>query len=121
VRAQIWSSWLALTGDVPVFARPGKNGRGVEFINLKTGDPIGSDKQYRVVSGIVQFPPRDGEAGGKAVRNISVRQAGFGPTAVTVSATLWPSHADVKVDQGDVVTLEGSYTRTRPRSRTAPR
>lgn len=69
-----------------------------------------ADKQYRVVSGIVQFPPREGEAGGKAVRNISVRQAGFGPTAVTVSATLWPSHDEVKVDQGDVVTLEGSYT-----------
>lgn len=68
-----------------------------------------AEKQYRVVSGIVQFPPREGEAGGKPVRNISVRQAGFGPTAVTVSATLWPSHEDVKVEQGDVVTLEGSY------------
>lgn len=31
----------AQTGGVPVFARPGKNGRGVEFINLNTGDPIG--------------------------------------------------------------------------------
>lgn len=29
------------TGGVPVLARPGKNGRGVEFINLNTGVPIG--------------------------------------------------------------------------------
>jgi len=71
---------------------------------------LASENQYRVVSGIVQFPPREGEAGGKSVRNISVRQAGFGPTAVTVSATLWPSHDSVQVDQGDVVTLEGKYT-----------
>jgi hypothetical protein len=30
-----------LTGALPVFARPGKNGRGVEFINLYTKEPIG--------------------------------------------------------------------------------
>jgi hypothetical protein len=29
------------TGGVPVLARPGKNGRGVEFINLKTKEQIG--------------------------------------------------------------------------------
>lgn len=67
-------------------------------------------KQYRTVMGIVQFEPREGEAGDKPVRNITVRQNGFGPTAVRVSATLWPSHAHVKVDEGDVVILDGSYT-----------
>lgn len=60
--------------------------------------------------GIVQFPPREGDAGGKAVRNITIQQAGFGPTAVKVSATLWPSHKHVEVEQGDVVTLEGKYS-----------
>ena len=30
-----------LTGTTPVFARPGKNGRGVEFINLYSKEPIG--------------------------------------------------------------------------------
>lgn len=30
-----------LTGALPVFARPGKNGRGVEFTNLYSGEPIG--------------------------------------------------------------------------------
>jgi Holliday junction resolvase len=29
------------TGALPVFARPGKNGRGVEFINLYSKEPIG--------------------------------------------------------------------------------
>lgn len=43
------------------------------------------------------------------MRNIAVRQAGFGPTAVRVSATLWPSHAHVKVEEGDLVAIEGKY------------
>lgn len=57
------------------------------------------------------FEPREAEAAGQSVRNISVTQTGFGPTAVRVGATLWPSHAHVKVAQGDVVTLEGSYNK----------
>lgn len=56
------------------------------------------------------FEPRETEAAGQAVRNITVQQTGFGQTAVKVGATLWPSHAHVKVNQGDVVTLEGSYS-----------
>lgn len=72
-----------------------------------------ADKQYRTVFGIVQFEPREGEAGGKPVRNITVRQTGFGPTAVRVSATLWPSHGHVQVEEGDVVVIEGAYTQNK--------
>lgn len=72
-----------------------------------------ADKVYRVIHGIVQFEPKEGEAGGKAVRNIAVRQAGFKEQAIRVSATLWPSHAHVEVAEGDVVTLEGSYTQNK--------
>lgn len=72
-----------------------------------------ADKVFRTIHGIVQFPPRDGEAGGKAVRNISVRNAGFKEQAVMVSATLWPSHAEVEVEEGDTVTLEGSYSQNK--------
>ena len=70
-------------------------------------------KEYRTVFGIVQFEPREGEAGGKPVRNITVRQTGFGPTAVRVSATLWPSHGHVKVEEGDVVVIEGAYSQNK--------
>lgn len=38
-----------------------------------------------------------------------MQSAGFGPTAVRVGATLWPSHGHVNVKKGDVVTMEGSY------------
>ena len=67
-------------------------------------------KQYRAVVGFVQFEPRENEVGGKKVRNISVRQTGFGQFAPRVSATLWPSHAHVKVEEGDLVAIEGAYT-----------
>jgi hypothetical protein len=72
---------------------------------------VASDKQYRTVQGIVEFPPKDGEAGGKTVRNICVSQTGFKEQAIRVYATLWPSHAGVAVEEGDVVTLRGSYVR----------
>lgn len=68
--------------------------------------------QYRTVVGIVQFDVKDGEAAGKPVRNIVVNNAGFGPTAVRVSATLWPSHKDFSVKKNDVVVLEGKYSKT---------
>lgn len=74
---------------------------------------MASDKTFRTVHGIVQFPPRDGEAGGKTVRNITVRQAGFKEQAIMVSGTLWPSHEAVVVNEGDVVTMEGSYTQNK--------
>lgn len=72
-----------------------------------------ADKQYRTVTGIVEFPPRDGEAGGKAVRNITISNGGFKEQAIRVYATLWPSHEHVAVEEGDVVTVKGSYAANR--------
>ncbi len=68
--------------------------------------------EYRTITGIVQFDVKDGEAAGKPVRNIVVNSAGFGPYAVRVSATLWPSHENFAVAKNDAVLLEGKYTKT---------
>lgn len=68
------------------------------------------EKQYRAVIGRVQFEPREGEAGGKAVRNIVVREVGFAKQSVRVSATLWPSHSHIKIAEGDLVFMEGTYS-----------
>lgn len=65
--------------------------------------------QFRTVTGFIQFDPREGQAGGKDVRNITIRQVGFREQAVLVSATLWPSHEHVAVEKGDLVTIDGSY------------
>jgi len=62
------------------------------------------------VTGVIQFDPKDATANGKDVRNIVVQQSGFGPFAVKVNATVWPSHAHIGLAKGDVVTLEGAYT-----------
>lgn len=67
-------------------------------------------KKYRTVIGAIQFPPKDAEANGKPVRNITVQQAGFGKFSPRVSATVWPSHSHVQLAKGDVVMLEGPYT-----------
>ena len=67
-------------------------------------------KQYRTVFGTVQFAPKEGEAAGQTVRNIVVKQAGFGAQAINVYATLWPKHNGVEIEKGSVVCMEGSYT-----------
>ena len=69
------------------------------------------ERQYRVISGIVQFDPREAEAAGKKVRYVTVRQTGLREQAVLVSLTVWPSHADVPLAQGDVIFAEGVFTR----------
>jgi hypothetical protein len=66
---------------------------------------------FRTVIGTVEFPPREGKAGGKDVRNIAVRQTGIHEKeSVRVSATIWPSHDHIEVNEGDVVVLVGKYS-----------
>ncbi len=69
-------------------------------------------KQYRVFTGIAQWDPREGEAAGKKVRNVTIRAAGVKEQSILVSLTLWPSHAHVDIAQGDAVVVEGVFTRS---------
>ncbi len=66
--------------------------------------------KYRSFIGFVKFEPRDGEAAGKDIRSIVVRNVGVGDQAMDVRVTLWPSHADFEVEQGDLVAVEGKFT-----------
>lgn len=68
-----------------------------------------SDVQYRTFIGIVQFDPVEREAGGKNVRNVTIRQAGMKDQAQLISITLWPDHEAVKVEKGDVVIVDGKF------------
>lgn len=70
-----------------------------------------AEAQYRTIAGVVQFDPREGQAGGKDVRNITIRTAGLKEQSLRVSATLWPSHGHVEVEKGDFVVLEGKFSR----------
>lgn len=70
-----------------------------------------AEPQFRTIYGVVQFDPRDGKAGDKVVRNITIRTSGVKEQSLRVSATLWPSHEHVEVAKGDVVTLEGKFSR----------
>jgi hypothetical protein len=78
------------------------------FDNDIQGDTL---SEYRCVMGIVQFPPREGEASGKPVRNVRINQIGFKEQAIPVSLTLWPSHKDFEVEENDVIIAEGKYER----------
>lgn len=67
-------------------------------------------KVYRSVTGFVQFPPRDGEAAGKPIRSLVLNTAGLGDQSQKVYVTVWPSHGAIKIDQGDFLAVEGSFT-----------
>ncbi len=70
-----------------------------------------SEKVYRTVIGVVQFDPKEGEASGKSIRNVVIRQVGFKEQSVNVYVTVWPSHADVGIEKNDVLIVEGTYSR----------
>lgn len=75
-------------------------------------------KEYRTVTGVVQFDVKEGEAAGQTVRNIVVKQAGFGQNSINVYATLWPKHAGLAIERGDAVILEGSYSSRKGQNKT---
>lgn len=79
-----------------------------------------SENVYRTILGIVQFDPKDAEAAGKPIRSITIRATGFKEQSVRVFATLWPSHAHVKIEKGDVVIVEGKYTQGKGEKDGAP-
>lgn len=66
-------------------------------------------KVYRTFFGVVQFDPREATAGGKDIRNITIRTTGVKEQSMRVSCTLWPSHEHVEVAKGDAVVVEGSF------------
>lgn len=67
-------------------------------------------KTYRAIVGAVQFPPQEKEAAGKTVRSVVIGATGFKEQAVRVYVTVWPSHADFEINQGDVLFVEGAYS-----------
>jgi hypothetical protein len=73
---------------------------------------LASEATYRTVVGVVEFEPNENTTkSGQDIRNIVVSQAGFGRSAIKVSATLWDSHEHVKVAKNDIVVLKGKFDR----------
>lgn len=65
--------------------------------------------EYATVIGFVQFPVAERALdSGDTVRDVTVRPAGV--DAPLIRATLWPEFADVDVNEGDLVAIDGAYT-----------
>jgi hypothetical protein len=73
---------------------------------------LASEKTYRTIVGVVEFEPNESTtSSGQDIRSILVSQAGFGRSAIKVSATLWDSFRDIEVAKNDIVVLKGSFER----------
>lgn len=66
-----------------------------------------SNTEYLTVAGLVQFDPRNRDAGGKQVRDVVIKAIGTGKQ---ISITIWPDFAHVPVNKGDFIVADGSYS-----------
>lgn len=64
---------------------------------------------YATAVGFVQFPVNERDANGKEVRDVTIRTPGT-PEAgggALIRITVWPDLADVDVNEGDFVAVDG--------------
>ncbi len=70
-----------------------------------------ADKTYIAEVGFVQFDPIDREANGKQIREITIKPIKRGgQPAANFRVTLWPELAAAKVEKGDFIAVEGTFT-----------
>lgn len=64
---------------------------------------------YATAVGFIQFPVEDRELpSGQEVRDVTIRTLGL--DAPLVRITVWPEFADVELDEGDFIAVDGEYT-----------
>ena len=65
--------------------------------------------EYITVAGIVQFNPRQRQAGDKQVRDIVIRAIGSNKN---FSITLWPEKANIPIAKGDFIVADGKHSQS---------
>ena len=65
--------------------------------------------EYITVAGIVQFDPRQRQAGDKQVRDIVIRAIGSNKN---FSITLWPEKANIPFAKGDFIVADGKHSQS---------
>ncbi len=65
--------------------------------------------EYITVAGLVQFDPRTRTAGDKQVRDVVIRAIGSNKN---FSITVWPEKADITINKGDFIVVDGKYTQS---------
>ena len=65
--------------------------------------------EYITVAGIVQFDPRQRQAGDKQVRDIVIRAIGSNKN---FSITLWPEKANIPISKGDFLVCDGKHSQS---------
>lgn len=64
---------------------------------------------YITIAGLIQFDPRDRQAGGKQVRDVVVRAIGDNKN---YSVTIWPENGHITVNKGDVLFVDGKLSQS---------
>jgi hypothetical protein len=65
--------------------------------------------EYVTIAGLVQFDPRNRNAGGKEVRDVVIRAIGSNKN---FSITIWPENANIPISKGDFLVADGKYSQS---------
>ena len=65
--------------------------------------------EYVTIAGIVQFDPRQRQAGDKQVRDVVIRAIGSNKN---FSVTLWPEKANIPISKGDFLVCDGKHSQS---------
>jgi hypothetical protein len=65
--------------------------------------------EYITIAGIVQFDPRNRQAGDKQVRDVVLRAIGSNKN---FSVTLWPEKANIPISKGDFLVCDGKHSQS---------
>jgi hypothetical protein len=65
--------------------------------------------EYVTIAGIVQFDPRQRQAGDKQVRDVVIRAIGSNKN---FSVTLWPEKANIPINKGDFLVCDGKHSQS---------
>ena len=65
--------------------------------------------EYVTIAGIVQFDPRNRQAGDKQVRDVVIRAIGSNKN---FSVTLWPEKANIPISKGDFLVCDGKHSQS---------
>ena len=66
-----------------------------------------ADKEYKTVTGFVQFDVETAEVNNQEIRRVTVQAAGSEGPLVTV--TVWPEFDNIEINKGDFLAANGTF------------
>lgn len=64
-------------------------------------------KEFKAAGGFIQFPVEERDVNGQTVRDVTIRS--LGSEGAYIRITVWPELADVELEEGDLIFVDGPF------------